>query len=162
MRRLFLWLLLLSGLGAKAQNEDSVFIRQIADDVLLKGKAYENLRILCKTVGARLSGSAGMYKAESWGEQTLKAMGADKVYTQECMVPHWVRGGKDEALLTYKNEQGKLTKMSLDILALGNSLGAGKGGINAPVILINNFEELEKQKDNIKGKIVFYNYPFNP
>jgi len=162
MRRLFLWLLLLSGLAAKAQNEDSVFIRQIADDVLSKGKAYDNLRILCKTVGARLSGSAGMYKAEAWGEQTLKAMGADKVYTQECMVPHWVRGGKDEALLTYKNEQGKQTKMSLDILALGNSLGAGKKGINAPLILINNYEELEKQKDNIKGKIVFYNYPFNP
>ncbi|WP_431213540.1 hypothetical protein ACQ86N_01020 [Puia sp. P3] len=33
---------------------------------------------------------------------------------------------------------------------------------SAPVILINNFDELEQQKDNLKGRIVFYNYPFNP
>jgi hypothetical protein len=52
-------------------------------------------------------------------------MGADKVYTQECMVPHWVRGGKDEALLTYKNEQGKHKNVARYI-ALGNSLEQGR------------------------------------
>jgi hypothetical protein len=30
------------------------------------------------------------------------------------------------------------------------------------VILINSFDELEKRKDEVKGKIVFYNYKFNP
>jgi hypothetical protein len=34
--------------------------------------------------------------------------------------------------------------------------------IQAPVILVNNFEELESKKDSIKGKIVFYNYKFKP
>jgi hypothetical protein len=31
----------------------------------------------------------------------------------------------------------------------------------APVILIRSFEELEQRKNEVKGKIVFYNYPFN-
>ncbi len=53
-------------------------------------------------------------------------------------------------------------KQYLDVLELGNSLGTGKNGLKAPVILINNFDELEKRKDEIKAKIVFYNYPFNP
>ena len=29
------------------------------------------------------------------------------------------------------------------------------------MILIHDFDELEKRKDEIKGKIVFYNHPFN-
>jgi hypothetical protein len=30
------------------------------------------------------------------------------------------------------------------------------------VILVNSFDELEKRKNEVKGKIVFYNYKFNP
>jgi carboxypeptidase Q len=50
----------------------------------------------------------------------------------------------------------------LDIIALGNSVGTGPKGITAPVVLINNFDELEQHKNDLKGKIVFYNYHFNP
>ncbi|MBS1603467.1 MAG: M20/M25/M40 family metallo-hydrolase [Bacteroidetes bacterium] len=114
---------------------------------------------------------------------------------QECMVPHWVRGGKDSASWTAGSGLGKTT-VGLDVLALGNSQGtgmgsgagsgagmgsrassgsgagtgsgsgtgggAGSGGIRAPVVLINTFDELEQRKNELKGKIVFYNYPFNP
>ena len=79
-----------------AQNEDSLMIKKISDDVLLNGKAYANLYTLCKSVGQRLSGSAGMYKGEAWGQKVLKDAGAQNVYLQECMVPHWVRGRKEE------------------------------------------------------------------
>jgi carboxypeptidase Q len=152
----FLCLVLVSASGT-AQQEDSLMIRRIADEILVNGKAYDNLRILCKTVGPRLAGSPGMLKAEAWGVKTLKEAGADKVWLQECMVPRWVRGGKDEAYFT---AAGK--KVSLDVLALGNSKGTGAKGLSAPVILIHSFEELEQRKDEIKGKIVFYNYKFNP
>ncbi|HEV2355715.1 MAG TPA: M20/M25/M40 family metallo-hydrolase, partial [Puia sp.] len=30
------------------------------------------------------------------------------------------------------------------------------------VLLVHNFDELEQKKDDVKRKIVFYNYPFNP
>jgi hypothetical protein len=98
-----------------------------------------------------------MVKAEQWGQATLHEAGADKVWLQQCMVPHWIRGGKDEAKFMVKDKNQE----TLDILALGNSVGTGAPGITAPVVLINSFDELEKRKDEVKGKIVFYNYHFN-
>ena len=143
IRFLFTILTTLSSVFLFAQNEDSILIRKIANDILINGKAYSNLTVLTKTVGGRLSGSPQMYKAESWGQQTLKNAGADKVWLQECMVPHWTRGGKDEAKFVSVNNK---KEEPLDILALGNSVGTGISGINAPVIVINNFDELEKRK----------------
>jgi hypothetical protein len=40
-------------------------------------------------------------------------------------------------------------------------VGTGSKGVYAPVVLIHNFDELEQRKDELKGKIVFYNYKFN-
>ncbi len=143
--------------ASSAQNEDSVFIHRIADEILVNGKAYDNLRFLTKQIGGRLSGSPQMVKAEQWGLKTLQALNPDKAWLQECMVPHWVRGGKDEASASYGKQ-----KKSLDVIALGNSLASGKNGVSAEVIEVKTFDELEAKKDRIKGKIVFYNYPFNP
>ncbi|HSC39802.1 MAG TPA: M28 family peptidase, partial [Chitinophagaceae bacterium] len=163
LRWMAIGLPLILGKMAGAQTNDSAFIARLADEVLVNGKAYDNLRVLCKQVGGRLAGSPQIYKAEKWGTEALKAAGADKVYLQECQVPRWVRGGKDSALVMYtgSTEKPVWIKMPLDVLALGNSLGTGTKGVEAPVILIHNFDELEKRKDEIKGKIVFYNYPFN-
>ena len=158
MRKLFTALVLLVAQTGWTQQEDSAFIRRIADEILMNGKAYENLRVLTKQVGSRLSGSAGMYKAEAWGQKTLQNSGADNVWLQECMVPHWERGGKDEAWYSVK---GKPAKTSLDVLALGGSVATGSKGIQAPVMVVSSFEELEKRKDEVKRKIVFYNYKFN-
>lgn len=162
MHKCFLSFLLLICMMGCAQQEDSILIGKIADEVLVNSQAYENLRVLCKTVGGRLAGSPQMYKAEEWGVKALQATGTGKVYLQQCMVPRWIRGGKDEAWISYKDQNGKEVRTYLDILALGNSLGTGMNGIKAPVILINNFDELEKRRDDVKGKIVFYNYSFNP
>jgi hypothetical protein len=43
-----------------AQQKDSLFIRKLADEILLRSEAYENLRVLTKKIGPRLAGSAGM------------------------------------------------------------------------------------------------------
>ncbi|MFT3826965.1 MAG: M20/M25/M40 family metallo-hydrolase [Chitinophagaceae bacterium] len=158
MRHLFTVLALFVVQTGWTQQDDSLFIRKIADEILMNGKAYENLRVLTKQVGGRLSGSAGMYKAEAWGQKTLQQSGADKVWLQECLVPHWIRGGKDEAWFTVN---GKGEKATLDVLALGGSVGSGTKGIQAQVIVVNSFDELEQRKDEVKGKIVFYNYKFN-
>jgi hypothetical protein len=149
-----------------AQNDDSVMIKKISDEILNNGKAYDNLRDLTKKIGGRLAGSPQMVMAEKWGEAVMKQSGADKVMMQQCMVPHWVRGGKDEA--SASNYQGPnvpfrddYLKKELDVVALGNSIGSGKNGVNGEVLLVNSFEELEKRKNEVKGKIVFYNYKFN-
>ena len=145
-------------LSGFAQSEDSLMIKKIADEILLNGKAPQNLYTLCKSVGTRLSGSAGMYKAEAWGVKILQESGAEKAYLQQCMVPHWVRGKKEFAGYRTKN---KKTDPVFDVLAIGNSVGTGDKGILAQVIEVKNFAELNQRKDEIKGKIVFYNYPFN-
>ena len=159
MRKLsILSLVFLWTITAFAQKEDSVLIKRISDDILTNGKAYENLHYLTKQIGGRLAGSPGMVKAEKWGLKTMQASGADKAWMQECMVPHWVRGGKDEA----KAVSPELKKeMILDVVALGNSIGSGKAGVSEQVLLVNSFDELEKKKDEVKGKIVFYNYKFS-
>ena len=145
-----------SGVDRAQWEADSIMIRRIADTILTDGRAYDNLRALTKKVGARLSGSPGYYRAERWGWQALEEAQADKVLMQECMVPHWVRGGKDTARYYGPGVSG-----SLDVIALGNSLGTARP-VDAKVMLVHNFDELEALKDEVKGKIVFYNYPFNP
>ena len=150
--------LLLIAVSGFSQNEDSAMIKKIADDILLNGKAYSNLHTLCKSVGQRLSGSAGMYKGEVWGLQTVKDAGAQNAYLQECMVPHWVRGKKEEA--AFKKHKGGIAP-SFNVLAIGNSVGTGSAGVLAKIIEVKSFEELNRRKDEVKGKIVFYNYPFN-
>lgn len=156
----FTLLFLLLPMFLHAQNADSVFIRTIANNILINGTAYDNLRYLTKKIGGRLAGSPQMKLAENWGLTTLKLLGADNVYMQQCMVPHWVRGGTDKAAITMVN--GKKMLHALDVLALGNSLGSGKQGVTAKVIAVASFNELEQRKSEVKGKIVFYNYPFNP
>lgn len=160
-KQLLTFLLFGYSLLSFAQTEDSLFIRRIADQILTHGNAYEDLRILTKTIGARLSGSPGMYKAETWGAKTMQAAGADKVWLQPCKVPHWVRGGKDVAVATYATRGGKsLQTKILDVLALGNSLGS-QGPVKRAVIQVASFAELEAKKEEVKDKIVFFNYPFN-
>jgi len=160
---LILFLVAGKGLDGRGQTEeDAAFLRRLADVVLTDGKAYKDLWMLTKQVGGRLSGSPGYYKAEVWGQKALQDAQADKVWLQECMVPHWVRGGRDSA--SFVGGAGGATtgrRQGLDILALGNSVGTGAKGITAPVLLIHSFEELEQRKNEVKGKIVFYNYPFN-
>jgi hypothetical protein len=162
MKKITLYLLSFSvSLIATAQNEDSLFIKRMSDLILTKGQSYEDLRYLTKKVGPRLAGSPGMYKAEQWGLKTMQEAGADKAWLQQCMVPHWERGGKDEAFASYpSSRKGKGTQKQLDVIALGNSLGSGKP-LTREVIEVKNFADLDAKKDQVKGKIVFYNYPFN-
>ena len=141
-----------------AQSEDSLMIKKIADEILLNGKDPQNLYTLCKSIGTRLSGSTGMYKAEAWGLKVLQESGAETTYLQQCMVPHWVRGKKEFA--GFKTKQG-IAGVEFDVLAIGNAVGTGDKGVMAKVIEVKNFAELEKRKEEVKGKIVFYNYPFN-
>jgi carboxypeptidase Q len=168
MGKLFFTVLCLySFINSFAQQEDSIMIRRIADEILINGKAYDNLHDLTKKIGARLSGSLQLAKAEQWGLKTMQESGADKVWLQECMIPHWVRGGKDVGEARYNaavtgSRNFISGKKSLDVIALGNSIGTVAKGITADVIEIKSFDDLETKKDEIKNKIVFYNYKFNP
>ncbi|ULQ52976.1 M20/M25/M40 family metallo-hydrolase [Flavihumibacter fluvii] len=144
---------------ASAQVNDSIIFKTIADNILLHGTAYSNLEYICKKIGPRLSGSSQMVKAEQETARMLREMGADTVYLQEMKVPHWVRGEKETAYLNMPD--GK--KRSLNICALGNSVGTGKKGITAMVVEVHSYEELDALGEKaIKGKIVYLDVRLNP
>jgi len=150
-------ILLFITLSVSAQNTDSLFIRSIYDQALSEGKAYEDLRSLCKDIGARLSGSAEAQMAIEWSKLKMESYGFDKVYLQEIKVPHWERGTKESAWIREKN--GKLT--SLNLLALGGSIGTD-GILEGEIVEFTHLDELKKAKrSDVEGKIVFLNQPMD-
>ena len=158
MKRTFtLFLGLLAGV-AHAQNTDSVAIRKIYNEALGNGKSYEWLRYLTKQIGPRLSGSEGAQKAVDWTKQVMEQQGFDRVFLQDVLVPHWVRGKKEEAYF----RTGK-QKTTVPIAALGGSVATGPKGVEAGVIEVMSFPELRALgADKVKGKIVFFNRPMDP
>ena len=154
--RFALLLIVFMSQHAWSQTSDSIFIKNLADEILLHSRAYEQLAYLTKKIGPRLAGSSGMVKAEQWGLKEMQKGGADKVWGQECMVPHWVRGGVDKATAFFVSNDKK--GIPLDVVALGNSIGTGSTPIRASVVEVKSFEDLELKREVVKGKIVFYNY----
>lgn len=156
MKKLIL-LLSISIFGIHAQENDSLFIRSIYNEALSDGKAYEDLRSLCKDVGARLSGSSEAQMAVEWSKMTMDKYHFDKVYLEEIMVPHWERGTKESGWIRTKD--GQLIK--LNILALGGSIGTD-GIMKGEIIEFKHLDDLKKAKrKDIEGKIVFLNQPMD-
>ena len=143
-------------LNLYAQN-DSLMIRRLVNESMTNGTAYDNLRRLCKQVGPRLSGSPNFIKGAKLVATMFKEMGVDTVYMQPCMVPHWVRGAKESG---YVMIEGK--KFDLKLCALGNSQGSGAKGVKGELIEINSMDQLKTMSSQVKGKIVFFNFPMNP
>ncbi|KFF19612.1 M28 family peptidase [Chryseobacterium sp. JM1] len=150
--------LLFLGMAAFGQyKEDSIQFNKISTEILNNGKGYTELRDLSKNIGHRLSGSAAYDKAVKWAEQKLRDAGADKVWLQEVMVPVWTRGKES---LQIKTADGKWK--NLKMLSLGNSEGTGGKDVSGEIIIVKSMEEYDKlSSDQVKDKIVFFNYPFS-
>ena len=147
----------LLAIGASAQTPDTANLHRIKNEILMHGTCYDNLRVLCKQVGHRLSGSPAAAKAVQWGIDAMQAAGADKVYLQPAWVPHWERG--KEWLQLQLGKGGKY--VTVPMLSLGNSQGTDGREIDAPIIMVNTLDELNAlSPEAVQGKIVFCNYRF--
>ncbi len=141
-----------------AQNSDSIAMKRIYSEALTNGKAYSWLYDLTTKIGGRLSGSPQAAQAVEWARKIMIEAGADSVWLQEVWVPHWVRGEKESGIIIQSNG----IKQDVPVCALGMSVGTPKDGITAQVIEVHNFDELKALgKEKVKGKIVFYNHPFD-
>ena len=157
---LILLVILKSNIASKAQTEDSLMIKKIYDEVLKHGECYNNLAYLCSNIGGRLSGSPQAAKAVDWGKSVMEGLKLDRIELQPVTVPHWVRGEKEQAFIINHKTGARL---ETQICALGGSIATPPQGIEAEVIEVMNFEELEKLgKEKINGKIVFYNRAMDP
>ena len=157
-------IILLSFCLISCKNESIPFDQETSDvittfygDALEFKESYELLRGLSKDVGQRLSGSEGAKKAVLWSKKVMENYGFDTVYLQEVMVPHWERGELEEAYFY----NGK-NKINLSILGAGGTVSTPKEGITAEVVEVSSLDEVDELgRENIEGKIVFYNKAFN-
>ena len=156
-KTIFLTVLILNGLTAFAQSSEEKNIKSFYKKALTDSKCYSWLEFLSNDIGSRLSGSESAAKAVQYTKTQLETLGLDKVYLQEVMVPHWVRGEKETAYILDNK-----TKTIVPICALGGSVATAKTGLTAEVIEVQGIEELKTLGDKVKGKIVFLNRPMNP
>lgn len=137
-------------------KQDSIAIKNLFNTALANGQSYQWLDYLSNEIGGRLSGSPESIKAILWGEDLMKSLSFDKVWLQDVMVPNWKRGEKETAYFTVNN-----TKIDVPICALGGSIATPPEGITGEVIEVQSLEEAEKLGEKLRGKIVFFNGPFD-
>ena len=157
MKKFTLFLLLFVAYFSYAQQQrDSLMLKSIYKTALLNGQAYDWLDYLTNQIGGRLSGSLNAERAVEWSKEELEKLNLDRVWLQPVLVPKWVRGPKEFALI--ETEPG--VTFNVPITALGGSVATPSVGLKAEVVEVQNFEELAVLgRENIDGKIVFFNRP---
>src|SRR5262245_40740507 len=161
MSRTFSALLLaVTTVSISAQSSDPAWLtpyRPIAQRVIAESQsndfAWQRLAELTDTFGHRLSGSDSLEKAIDWAVTAMKKDGLENVHKEPVMVPKWVRGRESLDLVLP-------VRQSLPLLGLGNSVGTPAAGIEADVVVVKTWEELDRRAADVKGKIVLLNVPF--
>ncbi len=156
-------LFLVTSIQVFSQAPDSVKKRpyeSTAEQILSTGLttcgAFTMLKDLTTNVGTRLSGSPHAERAVEWGKKRMESLGFQNVRLEKLMVPHWVRGPVEEASALVSSRS-----IPLKVCALGGSIATPEDGITAEVIEVKSFDELKALGDKAKGKIVFFNRPFD-
>jgi carboxypeptidase Q len=115
--------------------------------------AWDRLAELTDTYGHRLSGSAALEAAIRWAEAEMKKDGLENVRLEPVKVPHWVRGQESAEIVAPRRHQ-------VAMLGLGNSVGTPAAGVEAEVIAVRTFQELDAAAARVRGRIVLFNVPF--
>jgi carboxypeptidase Q len=115
--------------------------------------AWQRLAVLTDTIGHRLSGSLALDRAIQWAVDEMKRDGLENVHTERVMVPRWVRGAESAEIV-------EPTHHHLVMLGLGDSVATPPDGIQADVLAVRNFEDLDARASQVRGKIVLFNTPF--
>ena len=157
MKKLLIILSVFFSFNVVSQS-DTEILKKIYDTSLSNGKSYEWLDYLSNQIGGRLSGSLNAELAVKYTKEELEKIGLDKVWLQPVMVPKWVRGAPEFAFI--ETIPGNTTP--INICALGSSVATPYGGLKANVVEVNGMEDLKNfTREQIEGKIVFFNRPMN-
>ncbi len=115
--------------------------------------AWERLAVLTDTIGNRLSGTPQLDRAIQWAAAEMKRDGLENVHTERAMVPRWIRGAESAEIV-------EPARQRLVMLGLGNSVGTPDAGVQAEVLVVHTFEELDAAGTQARGRIVLFNVPF--
>jgi carboxypeptidase Q len=121
----------------------------LADDF-----AWRRLAELTDTFGSRPSGSENMRRAIAWAVETMRADGLDAVRTEPVLVPRWERGEEYAEIVDPPRH-------SLAILGLGGSVATPAGGLEAEVLPVSSFDDLQARQADVRGRIVLFDVPFS-
>lgn len=127
--------------------------RRLIEEARSSRFAWDRLAELGDTFGHRLSGSESLDAAIHWAADRMKADGLENVRLEPVKVPHWVRGAESAEIVAPRRHP-------LVMLGLGNSVGTPPGGIEADLLVVRSFQELDAAAARVKGRIVLYNVPF--
>ena len=114
--------------------------------------AWQRLALMTDTFGPRLSGSAALEETLKWAAKEMQP-DFDDVRLEPVMVPHWVRG--QESLDIVSPYPGTIA-----MLGLGNSVGTGGLPVEAEVLVVRSFPDLEAHGAQARGRIVLFNVPY--
>jgi carboxypeptidase Q len=115
--------------------------------------AWRRLAEFTDLHGARLSGSENLERAIDWTAEKMKADGLENVHTEPVMVPHWVRGRESAEIVDPPRHD-------VAMLGLGGTVATPPEGIEAEVLPVNSFEDLQARSADAKGRIVLFNVPY--
>jgi carboxypeptidase Q len=115
--------------------------------------AWQRLSELTDSIGNRLSGSPALDRAIAWAVGEMKRDGLENVHTEKVMVPRWVRGNESAEIVEPAPHQ-------IVMLGLGDSVGTPADGIQAEVLVVHGFEDLDAHAGHARGRIVLFNVPF--
>jgi carboxypeptidase Q len=120
--------------------------RALADDT-----AWQLVSSLTTEVGPRLAGSPGDKAAVAWGLREMQRLGFTNVRAMEAVVPHWVRGEAEFAVLAPWPQ-------AMPTLALGGSIGTGSEGLEAEAVMVKDLAALAALPAGaVKDRVVFFN-----
>jgi carboxypeptidase Q len=149
-------LVLLTAAGARAQplvERHRNVAERIVSRAVRDSAAWNRIATLTETFGHRLSGSESLERAIDWMLAEMRRDGLENVRGEPVMVPHWVRGEESLELLQPRREV-------LPMLGLGGSVATPSEGIEAEVMVVRSFRELDARSVEARGRIVLFNVPF--
>ncbi len=115
--------------------------------------AWRRLAELTDTYGARISGSQNLTRAIAWAQAAMKADGLANVRAEKVLVPNWVRGQESAVIIDPPEHP-------IAMLGLGGSVATPAEGVEADVLVVKDFKDLDARGAQAQGKIVLFNVPY--
>ncbi|MGA8314082.1 MAG: M20/M25/M40 family metallo-hydrolase [Terriglobales bacterium] len=132
----------------------------IRDAGLVDDYAYRQVAHLTENIGPRPVGSPQAQAAIEYVAGEMRKLGLD-VHLEPVQARHWIRGVEAAELVEYPG-QAPGTTQKIVLTALGGNHPTPLQGITAEVVVANNFADLDRLgRQNVAGKIVLYNFPFD-
>jgi hypothetical protein len=136
--------------AVKVYTAPKAVIDQIRDEGLNHSQVMQTLSYLTDVIGARLTGSPNLQRANEWTRETMAKWGMQNAHLEA-----WGPFGRGWVLKSFAAEVS--APYAIPLIAYPKAWAPGTGGaINADVVYLDAKDEaaLQKYKGQLKGKVV--------